>query len=322
VAAGSSSLEALGLPAQLRRREADLLLADLTALWQMASGRAVGGWLSDLEGLERDFDPVATGKRLRTRLVALPDATEIGPLDEVHALPVPTGRLLITPEGRAAIELLRRAEPERNSDRVVLDEALASRLTADLLNQYRRWGRHRLSSTIELMRGGAAPLQLPAVGTVVMLLINRCDSPTRALPRFNKQDNPRGQDDIDSAVFNCSEAFVSVIKASERRKPGKERLISGWYLGEINRRLPGALQMGEGLNIEPAKRGELVEMVGRELSRRGVDAPRLSDAFDEAVRELRRRSGTLALYDALFERSRDTARLADELAEGLKRARP
>lgn len=312
----------LGLPKQIKRPDAERLLGDLTVLWQMASGHAVGGWLADLDDLRELFDPVATGRRLRARLVGLPGASGLGPIDERHALVVPPDGLLITPEGRAAIEMLRRGLAAADIACVTLDETLAIRLTGDLLDAYRLWGRHRLTSTIKLMDGGAAPLQLPAIGTVVTLLINRCDAQTRALPRFDKQDNPRGQDDIDSVVFSCSEAFGSTIKASPRRKPGKERLISGWYLGEINRRLPGALQMSERLYVEPEKRGELVAFLGRELSRRNVDERRCQDAFDEAVQELRRRAPTLALYDVLYERPRDTERLGASLLAALRQAQP
>ena len=316
----ASIISALTLPAELERADAERLLQDLTTLWQSASGRTIAGWLTDLEDLHVLFDPVATGKRLRKELLALPEAHTAGPVSPAHALIVPIGRLLITPEGRAAIELLRRGIRASDGARVTLDETLARRLAADLLDHYRRWGRHRLSTTIELMQGGAAPLQLPAIGTVVTLLINRCDSPSRTLPRFDKQTNPRGQDDIDTVVFNCSETFGSAIKASPRRKPGKERLISGWYLGEVNRRLPGALHTSHRLYVEPAMRDELIALIGRELRRRDVDERRVIDGFEEAVQEFRRRAATLALYDAHFERPRDTDRLCVSLSEAWRQA--
>jgi hypothetical protein len=312
---GTATIETFGLPPELERRDAERLLSDLTSLWQSVSGRTLAGWLTDLDELHDLFDPVATGSRLRKKLQALPEAQTAGPIGAQHALVVPPDRRLITPEGRAAIELLRRAVGGQDPVRVTLDEVLARRLSADLLEHYREWGRHRLTSTIELMAGGAAPLQLPAIGTVITLLINRCDSPSRALPRFDKQTNPRGQEDLDTVVFNCSEVFGSTIKASPRRKPGKERLISGWYLGEVNRRLPGALHMSDLLYIEPEMRDALIALVGRELRRRDVGQRRVMDGFEEAVQELRRRAATLALYDALYERPRDTDRLGVSLRD-------
>jgi hypothetical protein len=231
-----------------------------------------------------------------------------------QALAVDAQRLLITPEGRVALELLERAIEGSGVD-VTIDIHLAAVRERDLLALYRDWGRHRLRSVIDLLGGGEKPLQIPAIGAVLTLLVNRSDSPERAITRF-----PPGtaQDVIDDVFRSCANAFSEQLAPSTRRATNKERLISGWTLGEIARRMPDALQSSDahGVYVAGERRAELTGLIVSELARReGVDKRRLEEAFDALVGEFARRSQALAGYQLLFSRPVETERLRASLLD-------
>ena len=300
-----------GLPDELARPAAEQLRDSLAALWHAAFGRQAGGLRPDLEALRKYFDPVAQGKRLRTALLQIEKVSVQGSLANVQALRVDGDRLLISPEGRVALELVVRGL-KAGEGPVIVDQAAALRWERDLLSLYREWGRHRLNSVIDLLGGGDKPLQLPSIGAALTLLINRSDSPERAITRF-----PPGtaRDVVDRVFRTCADAFAQQIVSSERRVPDKERLIGGWLLGEISRRVPDALHSSdeEGVFVERARRGDLIRLVAGELRRRDVELRTFEDAFDTLVLELRQHSQELAGYGLLFERPANTRDLRRDL---------
>lgn len=307
-----SSAATFGLPAQIPRYGAAQLRETLTGLWQSCHHRPPGAVRPDLDLQKRFFDPVAQGNRLRKALLTIAPYTPPGPIEPSQAVRVDTERLLITPEGRVALELLDRAL-EGSGENVAIDLALAAAREHDLLSLYRDWGRHRLRSVVDLLGGGEKPLQIPAIGAVLTLLANRSDSPERAIRRF-----PPGiaRDVIDDVFRGCADAFAQELAPSARRSMSKERLISGWTLGEIARRMPDALHSSDadGVYVVGARRGELIDLIAAELRRReGVDTRRLEEAVDALVRELTKRSSELAGYGLLFARPAETQALRDSL---------
>ncbi|MDO9352923.1 MAG: hypothetical protein Q7T55_04470 [Solirubrobacteraceae bacterium] len=307
---GIAVLDDFGLPQRVAASRGRELADALESSWRSAFGYEPRNWLGDLEALKIFYDPVATGKRLRE---ALSKVEETGsPLTPPMAISV-GDRHLITPEGRAALELLRESLKQKGSD-VGFDPALAAQLQADLLEAYRSWSRHRLLSVVDLLGGGAKPLQMPAMGSVLVLLVNRSDSRPRAIPRFRGDDNPRAQEQIDAAVFACADAFASTLNRQSRRKPGKERLISGWTLHEITRRLPGALIIDDaGVYVVAARKAEVIDLLAKELAQRARTGRQLEEAFDALVSEFRLRGPVLAAHQSLFERPGDTENLKERL---------
>ncbi|MHB8233804.1 MAG: hypothetical protein ACYDHT_04050 [Solirubrobacteraceae bacterium] len=315
----SSALESFGLPERLPRYAAEQLHGTLTELWLMCHRRYPGALRPDLELHRHYFDPVAQGKRLRQALLSISPFTAPGPLAPSQAIPVDSDRLLITPEGRVALELLDVALGE-HSDGVRLDGELALRRERDLLTLYRDWGRHRLRSVIDLLGGGEKPLQVPAVAGVLTLLVNRSDSQERAIKRF-----PPGvaRDVIDGVFRSCANAFSQQLAPSIRRASDKERLISGWTLGEITRRMPDALHNSDdqGIYVVASRREELVRFLVAELARRNdVDLQSLEEAFDALVREFKAHAQALAGYALLFERPAETVRLRGLLVSAWEEA--
>jgi hypothetical protein len=325
------TLGVFGLRERIGREEAERLRSALTARWSAAHHRPPGGLRPDLDAHKTFFDPVAQGKRLRRILLTVdPD-----PVEDRAALPlafdIDGTRALITPEGRIALDLLVRALADPG-DPVRIDTRLAVRLERDLLNLYRAWGRHRLVDTIDNLGGGSRPLQVPAMGAALTLLVNRSDTPQRAIRRFGGtderdenhltddelrrlRDERTGRDVVDRAFFACADAFTREITGSRRRSQQKERLISGWTLHEITRRLPDALVIDDDVVYVIAEhRGRLLDLVAAELKRRTMnDAGQVADAFDALVRAFGEHAAELAGYGLLFERASETARLRADL---------
>ena len=306
-----SSLSVFGLPPAMARQAATTLQDGLERLWEACHQRPIGGLRSDLESHHRYFNPVAQGKRLRTALLDIDPVSLPASVSRVQAIAVDEERSLITPEGRVALELVMRALEKKGED-IELSETLARQRERDLLALYRDWNRHRLASIIDLLGGGKKPLQNPAIGGVLTLLVNRSDVPERAITRF-----PPGtaRDVIDDVFRSCANAFAQEIAPSSRRSETKERLISGWTLGEVKRRMPDALYSSDedGVYVVKDRAKDLVSLLVAELQKRGYDRGRVEDSFDALVREFKRRSQELAGYGLLFERPTDTARLRKSL---------
>jgi hypothetical protein len=285
-------------------------------------GKPPGDLQADLRASRRFFDPVAQGQRLRKELAKLPELpgniTDPGP-----PMTFPTGptQRLLTPEGRCALDLLQRL-PDR-AVHVFTEAELGSydRMLAEL---YRGWGRHRLESVVELLVGSSKPLQIPAAGVVIALLVNRCTSEDRALTRF-AAGTPRMV--VDQAFFLPVQAFADALSPGRRRNRTNAHLVSGWMLYEAARRL------GNGLVVQDARAGkdgkvwirpdhedQVIEIVTRDLARghrTRLTTERFADAYDALVVALRKELPKLAGFGLVHERPLDTTKLRDRLLAGL-----
>ena len=311
-----------GLPTWLPRHDAGRTLDQLEGLWRACHGQAPSSLRFDVElHRKRFFDPVSQGKRLREALSTITPDAPVSGLSPLHTIAVDDRRTLITPEGRVAIELLARAL-DSEAATVAPPTGLADRWERELLGLYREWGRHRLNSVVNLLGGGDKPLQYPAIGGTLTLLVNRSDAPERAIKRF-----PPGtsRDVIDSAFRSCAHAFAQELAPSSKRSPEKERLISGWTLHEVTRRMPDGLRISDegGVYVVGERRNELISLLGAELRRReSIERTLLEDAFDALVREFARRAQELAGFGLLFERPAETARLRQLLLDAWAAAPP
>jgi hypothetical protein len=311
----SDSPAVFGLPAQLSSVAAGQLRESLDLLWKAAFKRQMAGLRPDVDDLRRRyFDPVAQGKRLRGALVQIDEVELPGPISPIQAIRIDPHRYLITPEGRIAAELLKPGL-ETTRKTVEIDSEVAARWERHLLDLYREWGRHRLNSVVDLLGGGVKPLQFPSTGAALTLLVNRAENPTRAIQRFKPGI---ARDVVDRVFRDCADAFAQQIVRSEKRIPEKERLTGGWLLGEISRRMPGALHNSdaEGVFVDQSHRADLIKLLASELRRREVDKPTVENAFDALVEELRNHAQDLAGFGLLFERPASTRRLRDELLDG------
>jgi hypothetical protein len=313
----------LGLPSYMDRSQADFLLQTLTHTWTAVVGAPPGRLENDLNICRRWFDPVAQGQRLRRELGQLPildeDLFDVG---EPMMLAIDARRRLVTPEGRCALEILRELSDDRSGFTVPYSELVRyDRLIAAL---YRDWSRHRLRSVIALLAGDTKPLQIPAAGVVIALLVNRCTSEDRALTRFV---SGRPRELVDQAFFSPVEAFSDILAPSQRKR-NDPRLISGWMLYEARRRLDGYLVMVDARGgvdgrvwIRSDAEPKVIAVVMRDLARghrKHATPDRFADAFDALVASLRESLPRLAAFGLVHERPSNTARLRKEMLDSLR----
>ncbi len=310
-----------GISGYLDRSQAEALTTLLRSAWTMTMGKPPADLEDDLEESRRWFDPVAQGQRLRRDLALLPEFPE-GLDDPGPPLSFSLGprRWLVTPEGRSVLDLLEHL-PKDPSGHVLGYEQLAP-YERRLALLYRRWSRHRLRSVVGLLAGTTKPLQVPAAGVVIALLVNRCTSDQRALTRFSSGSV---RDVVDRAFFSPVQAFADILAPSKRRGRADARLVSGWMLYEARRRL------GEGLVVVDARGGkdgkvwmrpeavaEIIDVVTRDLARghrARATVEHFASAYDALVTELRHQLPALAGFGLVHERPPETTRLRERLLE-------
>lgn len=292
----------------------------LTKTWVAAMGAHPGGLDEDLEACRRWFDPVAQGHRLRRDLENLPKmAPHLIDPGPPLTLAIDRSRRLVTPEGRCALDLLQSLDPDLPGH--VISDATLLAYDRRLGRLYQTWSRHRLSSVVELLAGDKRPLQVPAAGVVVALLVNRCTSEDRALIRFIDAES---REIVERAFFSPVHVFSDVIAPSSRR--GR---TNRWMLYEARRRLGGGLVVVDPRRdtngkvwISPDLEEEVIDRVAKDLARgHRTRATRetLGVAFDALVESLRESLPVLAGFGLAFERPRHTARLRETILERLSR---
>lgn len=319
----SAEVSLLGLPAHLSAQSAQALRAALAATWFETVGAHPTDLESDLELCRRWFDPVAQGHRLRRELGELKDLSDSiedpGPPLTFY---VTAKKRLVTPEGRCALDLLDRlpssAPNALGDDLLIPYDRILARL-------YQTWSRHRLQTVVDLLAGSTKPLQIPAAGVVIALLVNRCTSEDRALARFSS--GPK-RETVDRAFFAPVQAFADTLAPHRRGNRNDPKLVSGWMLYEARRRL------GEGLVVVDARGGtdgkvwispeaepSVIDGVSRDLARghrARVSIESFDLAFDRLVAELRTELPKLAAFGLVFERPRDTERLRQRFIDRLR----
>jgi hypothetical protein len=305
-----------GIPLSLSRQEAERIVDGLEELWTASMG-PLRNLSRDLRALKRFFDPVATGARIRRELETLPPAPAsarlLGP---PLALPVQTGKLLVTPEGRISLGLLRDVLVA-DDDPVTLEPSAIADGHVQLVELYRSWCLHRLNQTMSLLTGHAEPLRIPSIGFLVVLLVNQSIGPERALPGKDELDKIRV---VEEAVLESAAAFARTLDVSQRGlRPDRESLYRGWWAGEARRRLSGALEIKNGIHIRKDGGEEVLNLVARELARRAIDRAAVAAAFDALVYELRQREPELAQFGLAFEHPPDTRRLREHLLSAFDR---
>ncbi|MDE0321852.1 MAG: hypothetical protein OXI97_18430 [Acidimicrobiaceae bacterium] len=313
----------LGLSGRITAEQASRLIHDLSAAWEAVFGTPVGELEDDLETARRWFDPVAQGQRLRREIARLaPMPQRISKLKPPMVLSVGQDRYLVTPEGRCALDLLKHLPEDQAVHYVTASQiAIYERRLAYL---YRDWSRHRLTSVVALLEGATKPLQIPAAGIVIALLVNRSTSEKRALVRFTS-DPERSA--VDKTFFAPVQAFADVLSPSRRRSDISAQLISGWMLYEARRRIGDAIVLDDGGDdrngsvwIRSEKETAVIDTVARDLVRghRTRVVPDLFvEGFDRLVVELRQASRALAGFGIAHERPRETQKLRELFVDRL-----
>lgn len=240
----------------------------------------------DLTAMAQWFDPTATGSRLRQALESLPEEPEsdcVAPPQLV--LPVRSRAALVTPEGRAFLWCLRRADAAgafRDADAYVrLDPADSRAATASLVRQYAAWGTRRLVGVAALLADETATLRPTAAGLLLVLLVNRNTAEERSLPR--PKDRTR-RSAISAAVAAPALAYAHALAARKDAKSSGLDLYQGWALGELARRLGSGLVTDNGIYIRPEAEDRAIERLVADLARRdNATRSRVPNALDAAL---------------------------------------
>lgn len=312
----------LQLPEQLERSTASSMVRALTAIWTLTMGQPPQEVGADLELIKRWFDPVAQGQRLRRELASVADVPDgLDVPGEPWTMQVGPSKRLVTPEGRCVIDLLQTLGDDRPL--LVFSDMHLVPYDRRLGNLYRGWSRHRLESVVALLAGTTKPIQIPAAGVVISLLVDGCVGEDRALVRFAEES---ARNVIDRAFFAAVNAFADVLAPSRRGKRDS-RLISGWMLYEARRRL-GEVLVVEDFHgttdgrvwIREDGVDQVIDVVARDLARghRARASPeRFATAFDALVRALRAELPNLAGFGVVHERPATTRRLRERFVNRL-----
>jgi hypothetical protein len=313
----------LELPQQITAEEASELVNALTGTWAVTTGNAPTDLDADLVICRRWFNPVATGSRLRREFSDLPKApADLPDLGPPLVLNVSPGRRLVTPEGRCALDLLLKLSG--TSETLVISESQLAPYDRILARTYRDWSRHRIDDAINYLAGTNKPLQIPATGLVIALLVDGCTSEERALRRYASE---AGSNAVDRTFFKAVNAFADLLAPSRRGK-SDQHLIGGWMLYEARRRLGDRLVLHEAragndgaVWIREDAQDEVIAMIVRDLARghRARATPaQFANAFDALVSSLREDLPRLAAFGMAHERPQQTKRLRERLVEALE----
>jgi hypothetical protein len=317
-----------GVPAVLTTTERTVLTHNLMQLWYQTYGKAPADLDADLELCRRFFDPLARGHTLRNRLAQLPSTPkDVLPLGEPLVVVTGEQTLLVGIEARLVLALL---EGHRAEDKhTVLPPTAVAAAERHALRIYRGWATSRLNQVIALRSGrGREVLQAISVGLIIALLVNRSDSPERAIVRWDHA-TPDGLD-VDHAIHAGADGFAEVISGNRgNRSTGEQKLKGGYGLSEARRRLAHRLAVvpdrqtdGERVYVLREYREEVLAFLGRDLARRStLTQATLETGFDQLVTKFRAVAGQLAHRSMVFERSGDTAALGCDLLGAFAEAR-
>lgn len=314
-----------GIPVTLTGTEAAQLRATITALWKLTYGEAPGEVEQDLIRCRDFFDPAARGYKLRERIEDLPEA----PSDiYTEALKLPDivtnaggGRLIAGVEARLALGLLEDGYRRQEGGYWVLPPETARAAENQALQVYRSWSMRKLNGAISLRMGEGEVLQATSVGLVLALLVNRVDSPDRAVMRPGEGPGHP----IDEALHSAAVAFADSITKGRttRRSSDSRRLRGGYMLSEARRRLADKMSGYPGaVYIRPGVKGDVIRFLGSDLARReNLTTDQLSDALGRLVDVFRENALGLAGHSSVYERPADTKRLREELLASFVAAR-
>ncbi len=313
-----------GVPLVLTAREREFLVEDLTYLWDLTYGHHASVLSEDVERCRRFFDPILRGLSLRERLAKLaPAASEVAERMRKYGEPLVVeageGILLVGVETRLVLELLGTSPGTRGH--IVISPEAAGAAEREAMRIYRGWSLSRLRQVIDLRAGvGKEVMQAVAVGVVLALLVNRSDSPERAVRQ--RESSTADVEDVNRAIYECANSFADALTARNSRSASEQRLKGGYGLTEARRRLAHRLVLSDDPSYDGMRlvyipkmyRDEVISFLGRDLARRpSLTVDRLKSAFDDLVSRFRLSVGALAYRSMVFELPADTDELRSEL---------
>ena len=297
-----------GLPLAMKSSEAEGLLLALEDLWKRQMHRNPSSLKGDLEALGKIFHPRRREASVRSFFEGL-RPTGIKVLHLNAPLILGPG-MLVTPEGRIVIDVLRDVEDgaESDADVVIINPEQVSNALSYAYEVYRGWSLYRVERVIDLREGKGEPLHAAPIGLLLWLLVNRSTSAAHAIRLEDL--TPENRDRVRKVIGNAIESFVQGLSGRSRAGQAVGR-FDDWPLSEARRRVGAALTIGA-IYIRDESTGEVLETVAAELSGRSTTADTLR-AFDVLAEVYRQELPVLASLGLANESGSATRRLRQRL---------
>ncbi|WP_166876329.1 hypothetical protein [Salinibacterium sp. ZJ450] len=325
---GAAAGLSLGLHSVIRRGEAEQLHLLLLSAFHQQYGTSEG-LRADLKSTGAFFNPISQGHRLRSALALLSPVTVPASIADDWFLAVDSETSLLTPEGVAAMHALGAALDDPRNDFDVLTTAHALNAASCLYDLYREWSRHRIVGVVSLLNGEDKPLQVRAAGVLLAMLVNNNTSPENAVQRYGAS-HQKLRNLIDLTFFAPVERFAAALVPTSSPKTGGARLISGWSIGEVSRRLGDSFvttkasrDSPSSIYVHPEGTTAAIELIARDLARGHRKRPTVEElavAFDGLVEQFRRQEGDMARYGLLHENPSTTAAIRNRLVRAYSSA--
>ena len=289
------------------------MLAYLERAWQLEHDSTPVDFEEDLERLRTVFQSHVTGTRVREHTKTLPRNPLPRPfIPDIFFLSVDADRGMVTPEGRALIDVAHVAPEDRAGRAAMLSNSVAL-FYGDSL---RTW----MAKSIET---GLVPL--PSVGFAIFLLINGSLGEERAMRFPNQKDE---EDALASVIMNVASTFSTTLNGPAIKPKERAQLRTSWVISQAVRHLGRSITRGPDQRtgvatiwIDEDRITPLLEDIARAIHARKAEPAEVEAAFDAAIDEYDRGRVLLGAWGISYERRRQTQQLRDGLLEAYFRTR-
>lgn len=308
-----------GIPLVIRRVDAEQLIHALAELWNRQMGREPVGLRDDLDALRTFFDPLATGDRLRRLLATLQPAPPVRARLLREPLVLQGGdEILITLEGRLALEVIRELLLSNSNDPLMIDPETVCIGEREVAERYRKWSTRRLQDVLLLKAGEAEALRPSSIAWLLFLLVNGSRSPETAIKRPLSHSD---EEKLDQSIRRIISSFANAL-TSGSRDDRHFSIYQGYALTEARRRLPGVLGAKDPY-IAQGREDQVLDLIVLELSRpqRSPSVEQVMNAFDQLVEVYRKERPSLALLGLAHEKRTVTRQIRQRLEEAIEQNR-
>jgi hypothetical protein len=285
-------------------------LEELERLWLAMTGRRPQTLGRDMRELERWFGPTASGAKLRERVEARAPAALNADLvpDYGTRLVIEGGdSVVVTPEGRMTIDLLRRGAPHEEVRRELATAGGLGRI-------YRRWTQYRLVEVIDHLEGRGKRMYPVAAGAVLLLAVNGNESESRAL-----RVEPGQPSEVRDALKRPLDTFADAVEGRKCR-PRASADLSKYPIAHAKIRLGHAVrrERAEGVLriwLDPPTRDWTLDVVAHELvGRHGIKGTTALAALDGLIESYLHGEAVLRGRELAFSTPESLAEVRRELA--------
>lgn len=299
---------------ELESSSSTTLIRYLERAWAIEHGAEPLDLQEDLERLRPIFQSHVTGSRVRDHIKTLPRIPLARPfIPHTLFIAVDSDRGIVTPEGRAVIELVRSEMSGRRSDLAEVAQEVAEFYGESL----RSW----IGKAVET---GLVPL--PSAGFAVFLLVNGSVGEMNAMRFPNLKDEEL---DLAAIVMNVASAFSTGVQGPPIQEKEKTQLRTSWVISQAVRHLGGNLTRGSGSNggvasiwVEEGRvNAVLTEIVGAVRAREKATRADLERAFNDALKAYESGRVLLGAWGISHERRRSTEELRTQLLAAFDRVR-